>query len=486
MPDHQTLITLLKPYGYESNFFYGGNPNFDNLDLFLERQGTDFFLNESNFPSAPENKKMSWGYPDRELFQTSLEKIDRNTTSRIDVFLTISTHEPFVCPDSSFIIKSTVMAEKIRDHEKKETVLAQKNIFECLLYTDDAVRQLLGGYSKRPDFENTIFIITGDHRLIPIPQENKLSRFHVPIMIYSPMLKQSETFSPLTTHSAILPSLLSFLKQNHGMNFPEELPMISPRLPVRKEFSSDLNIALIRNKNEVKDYVSGNYFLSDNRLYSILPDMNLMVTGDENVKQKLIRQLKEFQNASMYALSANKLDKVKTLHATSFKLSTNDEKYLANENISKLTVDDQFKKARELAFDDDYLKSRAILKNLLNKSPNYHDARILMARTYSWDKKYDSAKLLLKQTIRRSPGYGDSFSALSDVYYWQDSLNLSLLAINQGLNSNPTDGELLSRKARALDALGEKKKARPILDTLEKRGIENEITLQLKRKFRNP
>ena len=486
MPDHQTLVTLLKPYGYQSNFFYGGNPNFDNLDLFLERQGVDYFLNETNFPPSLQNKKMYWGYPDRELFQTGLEKIGPSTTPRLDFYLTVSTHEPFVCPDSLFVKRAREIVNAISDTKKKQIVSAQQNIFECLLYTDDAVKNLIEGYSKRSDFSNTIFVITGDHRLIPVAQNNKISRFHVPIMIYSPLIKKPETFSALTTHSSILPALLGLLNSQYNMKFPESLPLIASSISNTKEFSSELNIALIRNKNEVKDFISGNYLLSDDRLYTILPDMNLKVTENAEVKENLRSRLKKFQNASLYALKNNKLDSVETRNVASFTLTPSEEAYLTRENISKLEVDQQFKTARDVAFNDRYAESRAILKYLLNRSPNYHDARILMARTYAWDKHYDSAKILLKQTIQRAPNYGDSFSALSDVFYWEDSLKQSLTATDRGLTSNASNGDLLARKARALDALGEKKNAKSILDTLRKRGVENEVTLQLNRKFKNP
>ena len=45
-------------------------------------------------------------------------------------------------------------------------------------------------YAKRPEYNNTIFIITGDHRLIPIVQKDKLCRFHVAVFNFSPMLKK--------------------------------------------------------------------------------------------------------------------------------------------------------------------------------------------------------------------------------------------------------------------------------------------------------
>ncbi|GHN01751.1 hypothetical protein WSM22_32400 [Cytophagales bacterium WSM2-2] len=483
MPDHQTLISLLKPYGYRSNFFYGGNPNFDNLDIFLERQGVDFFMNESNFPKQA-SPKAFWGFSDQDLFSTALRKIESETSQRLDIFLTLSTHEPFVCPDSAVALKVDERISKMQTSKKKDIMLSQKNIFECLAYTDNAIKELMLDYSRRPDFSNTIFIITGDHRLIPVPQDNKIKRFHVPILVYSPMLKQPVKFSALTTHSAILPGILNFLHSHHGMTFPSELPLISPSLPTKREFSSDLDITLIRNKNEVRDYVSGTFFLSENRLYKILPGLQLEVVSRDSEKEKLKNKLKDFQSASTYAFENNKLDKVQTKRTTLFAFNAKEKKYLSDSGITKLNPDDQFVKARARAFAKDYFKSRAISKNILNKSPNYHDARILLARTFAWDGKYDSAKLFLEQTIQRAPTYADAYAALSDVYFWKDQLALSLTTVDNGLKFNSADAELLSRKARALTTLGQNREARKIIEDLSKRPFENEITSQLKRKFK--
>ena len=84
-----------------------------------------------------------------------------------------------------------------------------------LLYTDNSIQSFMQAYSKRPDYANTIFIITGDHRLIPVPQKDNLSRFHVPLYIYSPMLKKTAKFKSISSHTDVAPSLVSFLTNNY-------------------------------------------------------------------------------------------------------------------------------------------------------------------------------------------------------------------------------------------------------------------------------
>ncbi len=49
MPYHETLGTVLKAQGYTTNYFTGSNGHFDNIDVFMERQGVDRFVDESQF-----------------------------------------------------------------------------------------------------------------------------------------------------------------------------------------------------------------------------------------------------------------------------------------------------------------------------------------------------------------------------------------------------------------------------------------------------
>jgi phosphoglycerol transferase MdoB-like AlkP superfamily enzyme len=61
-----------------------------------------------------------------------------------------------------------------------------KNMYSSILYVDEAIEEFFQVYKKLPKYDNTIFIITGDHRLPEIPLATTIDRFHVPIMIFSP------------------------------------------------------------------------------------------------------------------------------------------------------------------------------------------------------------------------------------------------------------------------------------------------------------
>lgn len=486
MPDHQTLISLLKSYGYQSSFFYGGNPNFDNQDIFLEYQGINNLIDESKFPAAYRVRKntSSWGFADNDLFTFAASTLNSVKSPRLDIYLTLTTHEPFIAPDSTFNTLVDERLGKITSQDVRKEMQAHNGIFACLLYTDRAIRNLMAYYSKRPDFNHTIFVITGDHRLIPMPPDNKIKRFHVPLILYSPLLTQPQTFASLAVHANITPTLLNHLATNYALHFPEEMPFIAGPLSVDTTFTSNLDLALIRNKNEIREYVQGTYFLSDNRLYTIQPGLELEPAEDNLIKKTLVEKLKRFKVNSAFACDNNRVDKrASPSKPVLFVFTAHEQHMLEDVHIKTMAPGERYSKARELAFQKAYQQSRAILKYCLNKSPNYHDARVLLARTYAWAGQYDSAKLYLQQTLDRNPAYADAYVAWGDLEYWQGHTQTMKEIIAKGLRADSGNVDLLARKARTFFHEDKNDSARILLNIVLSRDPQQEIARDLKLKL---
>ncbi|SKC84151.1 LTA synthase family protein [Ohtaekwangia koreensis] len=486
LPDHQTLVSLLKPHGYRSSFFYGGSAHFDNQDIFLEYQGIDRFIDESKFPASYRQTThvSSWGFADDEVFTFAAQELKQEKAPRLDIYLTLTTHEPFISPNPKFDTLLSRHLENLSSPILKKEVQENKGIFSCLLYTDNAIRNLFRHYQSRADFSNTIFIVTGDHRLIPMAPGNKIKRFHIPLIVYSPLLKQEKKFASLAVHSNITPTLLNYLAANYNFDFPDEMPFISGPLHFDSTFSSNLDVALTRSKNEIRDYVDGEYFLSDDRLYKILPGLNLEPIQNETIKKNVIEKLKRFKAKNTFACDHNRVDKRSAPKLVLFTFSASEQQILDDLKIESLDVDQQFIKARDVAFEKQYLQSRTILKYLLNKNPNYHDARILLARTYAWDARYDSAMLYIQQALQRSPYYADAYVAWGDLEYWQGHHQQSAHAIKKGLSIDSSNIDLRARHARVLILEGKNKDAEKILLEVLAKDPNQEIAKDLIRKLK--
>jgi uncharacterized sulfatase len=302
MPTHFSFIKYLKSLGYSANFYHGGDTHFDMMDVFLKRQNIDFILSELNFGNGykkmpPKANGFSWGYGDRELFTKSFEIISRSPLPQINIYLTLSMHDPFLIANQNFYRKKfdDIINGNNFNPELRKTLLNYKDMLSCVLYTDDAFRMFFNKYKKRSDFNNTIFIITGDHRMPEIPITTQIDRFHVPLVIYSPMLKRFAKFSSISSHFDITPTLLAFLKNNYKMSVPVVSTFMGGGLDTNRQFRNIHNYPLMRNKNELLDYLYKEYFLSDQTLYRIDDNLNIIPSNDEVVSIKVKNEFENFK-----------------------------------------------------------------------------------------------------------------------------------------------------------------------------------------------
>ncbi|MDP1995330.1 MAG: LTA synthase family protein, partial [Ignavibacteria bacterium] len=315
MPQHFSFISFLKQLGYRTSFFRGGDVHFDNMDVFFKKQNIDFILNDKNFGTGykkmpAKSEGFSWGYGDKELFKRSMEIINTEKRNpRIDVYLTLSMHDPFLV-DGQGIFKN-----KVREQLQSLPLTVQQkaeyekyfDMYETVMYTDDALKEFFAEYSKRNDFQNTIFIITGDHRMPEIPVKTKLDRFHVPFLIYSPMLKRREAFASVSTHFDVLPSLIAFLRENYKIETPKYVTWLGSGLDTMSYFRNIHSAPLMRNKNELLDYLDQNYFLADKKVYEVFDNLVTSKIKDDAVQSSVQNNFDEFKMKNAVMIRTKKL-----------------------------------------------------------------------------------------------------------------------------------------------------------------------------------
>ena len=318
---HLSLIRYLNQNGYTSRFFYGGDPAFNQMDNFLRRNEIGFILTTWG-PSYNRQSKASsgftWGYPDHEMFRRSFEVIDSmQTKPSLDIFLTLSTHAPFEPPMRE---KCLAMYEKrlnelkMGKNERKEAE-KYKDIYSTILYSDDALRSFFKEYRKRSDFNNTIFIITGDHSLpeLNIGWYSPMERFRVPFIIYSPMLKKAHEFQSVITHLDVTPSILSMMRNKFGIRTQPLAHWLGTGLDTTTAFRSTKSLVCIRNNKDMVDFIDGNYCLSDGRLFRITPEMKAEPLKDQVIQTKLQNKLHNFVQVTEYVGSTNTLIPVRMM-----------------------------------------------------------------------------------------------------------------------------------------------------------------------------
>src|SRR5207302_7789205 len=132
-----------------------------------------------------------------------------------------------------------------------------REIYTTILYTDAALRTYFEEAAKHPGYRNTIFIITGDHRLAEIPPSTRIDRYHVPLIIFSPRLSRPVRIQSISSHLDIAPTLLAFLRRRYGLAAPARVTWVCSGLDMAPSLRNVHRYPLKRAITILDQYFSG-------------------------------------------------------------------------------------------------------------------------------------------------------------------------------------------------------------------------------------
>nr|WP_249413673.1 LTA synthase family protein [Chryseobacterium indologenes] len=310
-PENFNLYNILKANGFETGFYYGGHASFDRYREFLEYSGVDHIIDEPSFSSPyrklPANNGESWGYEDQAVFGKMQQQQKPQDRPYFNMILTLSTHNPFLINNKDYYEKlyNQRLNSGILTSEQKKWATAHKDQLISVLNADDAIKGFFESYSKRPDFKNTIFVITGDHSMPEITLESKIDRFHVPLIIYSPLLKESKRFYKTVSHFDIAPSILAYYRNNYKLSTPSTVTWVGRGFSPDSEISKT-GIPMMQSKNQLIDFVSEKYYIHDGQLFT-LKDMEEDASNDNAALNKINSRFNQYKSMNSQFYSTKKL-----------------------------------------------------------------------------------------------------------------------------------------------------------------------------------
>ena len=453
MPPHRSLIQLLRERGYLTRFVTGTSARFDDTDIFLERQEVDRLIDEGDFraPYAREPATaagFSWGFPDDALFRHGLETVPAGRGQpRLDVYQTITTHEPFVPPDSARWAAAFDARLGRLPAAERDRYRPYANVFATLLYTDDAIRRFFDSARRDPAFANTIVIVTGDHRLVPVPEGERIDRFRVPLIVASPLVRRPRRFPAVVSHLDLTPTLVAFLRARHHLAFPDSAAWLGTALDTAPDFRVATPRALVRTKNDAGAWVAGGRFLDGGRLARVTPALGLVPEHDAARRDSMAAALAQSRRLDRYLTRGSHLYPPGAAPAGA---GTAGDSLWRALGLAHVTPESAFAVARGVAFARDYARARTLLRRLLRDAPSYHDARALLGRTFGWENAFDSARVVLDDLARRAPNYEDGIVARADLERWAGRPARARAIADSGLKRFPGD-TALRRVLRQLD-----------------------------------
>ncbi len=333
MPAHNSLLSILKHNGYRTSGFYAGDWAFDCVLDYMIAQKPDYLS-----PFYAEYTKLNdpqlllgawWGYHDQMLFKRSIEHIQQeaNTKPRMDLFVTLSSHDKLELKNNEIQQNYTQRAQQliasadadIRPKWSSHTLRAAS-----IVYADDCVRQFIHDYCALPGGKNTIFVITGDHSS-GVNKENKLSTYHVPLIIWSPMLKQSQHFPALVTHNDVTPTLTALLAAKGYIAPPEYVQWVGHELDTSSVFRTNNRMLIINYSHEIIEMIYDGYLYHGatrwerENVYKI--DNNIVLTRLDDrpgLKQYLANKMALYKEINKYVYHGNKLTQRPLLNFKAF------------------------------------------------------------------------------------------------------------------------------------------------------------------------
>ncbi|MCK5856292.1 MAG: acyltransferase family protein [Bacteroidales bacterium] len=342
MPEHKSLINILAKNNYATRFFYGGWPHFNNMDIFMNLNNIDTIIHhfDSNDSIPPNKNGFSWGYSDGAVLESTFQTIPDSTQAYLSIYLTLSTHSPFNVKNQDYYMQRVLERLKDVGVEKKEMASYIKNQkkLSTFIYFDDELRKFFEAYKKRKDFENTIFVITGDHRGIIFDRSSQIDVYHTPLIIYSPLLKKAKDFGGISTHADITPTFINYLQNQYQINCPTEVSWQGGLLDTSSSFHSQQRMAFMRNNRDIRDYIHGNYYLASDILYRIHDTMHLVKIENQQIKAQLKKELSDFKNLNQFSfmgLSNGINTNIKNLVNLNFDFEKTIPNYFVNDTTSK-------------------------------------------------------------------------------------------------------------------------------------------------------
>jgi uncharacterized sulfatase len=310
MPAHMSILQNYDSLGYDISFFYGGDANFNGMKQYILFNGGKLPIVNTDMTvgTKSEDPHNNWGWDDKTLFRTRINKMPLDEeTPFVDIYLTLSSHAPYTYPDKPYWEKRYLdyISKLDAPQSIKENFKKYKEPMAAVQYADDALRIIFDFYKRSGTFDNTIFIITGDHHIGVIPTRNSIDKYNVPLIIYSSKLKHPETFKSVVSQFDITPSLQAFLRTITKQQIPYYVHWMGTGLETAYHFSAHKRNIFVRNSREINELIYDSLYISNNRLFRVEENLDLAPYNNKETQNMMNKYLEDTKDLFKIAVQQN-------------------------------------------------------------------------------------------------------------------------------------------------------------------------------------
>lgn len=201
--------------GYEKYYFLGGSANWGNIRGVFSYNIPDLHIFEEGSYKAP--RVDVWGISDLNLFKESAATLNSEYTEKKKPFFAFiqsaGFHRPYTIPEDSdgFVIKTP---KDISEAQIKEYGFESFEEYNAMRLQDYSLGKFFEMAKKEDWYDNTIFIVFGDHGLphnnaknVPDWQKSLANGFHVPMIIHSPKRFAPAVETKIASEMDVMPTV---------------------------------------------------------------------------------------------------------------------------------------------------------------------------------------------------------------------------------------------------------------------------------------
>jgi lipoteichoic acid synthase len=201
------LPELLGEQGYESAFFQSATKTFENRPELVDNFGYDFFRATEGMDKTGFQKTNYFGYEDDIMLEPSRDWLEQNGDGPfIASYLTVTAHHQYVVPDR-------YGTKKYSDDPELNRYL------NTVRYQDFFLEKLIEQYKDLGLYEDTIFVILGDHgegfaEHPPLKQHDNViyqEGLHIPLLIHDPQNPEPRRVEENVSELDVLPTVTEML-----------------------------------------------------------------------------------------------------------------------------------------------------------------------------------------------------------------------------------------------------------------------------------
>ena len=292
------LPALLKREKFNDLYVYNGDFTWDNQEGFFRNQGLTNFVGRHDYVN-PKFQDRTWGVSDEDMFSRAVEELDKVDSDEpfFAMVQTLSNHTPYALPENLPVAPVTDMGE-YSEH------------LTAMRYSDWALGEFFKVIRYKPYYNETLFVILGDHGFGVKPQisDIDLLRFRVPLLLIAPGLTEEygQRITTVATQVDVIPTVLGLLgKPFTHQSWGRDILSLDPSdqgFGIIKPSGSDQTVAMLRG-----DMILVKQPDVEARLgrYTLKPEPAYQAINNPELKESMTRELLSYIETALYALHEN-------------------------------------------------------------------------------------------------------------------------------------------------------------------------------------